>query len=228
MAKFFNNRVKSGKLAGSVFSVRYGDVIERAYNPYVYNPNTNAQIASRAKMKLMSQLAAVIGSYLPIMRQGAVSARNQFIKMNYQAATYVNEVADIELSRLNVTGGVLGLNTITLTRGENFNVTAQVNGNDDLSRVVFIGLAKQTDGTLRNVGSRVVSEQTSGSWGPVTFTSSLPLVVIAYGVRDNTNNARIIFGELQALSAETVAKVIVTRSLLYSDVTLTETQVATV
>ncbi len=46
----------SGKLGAVVFSTSGGATISREYNPHVANPNTDAQINQRARMKLMSQL----------------------------------------------------------------------------------------------------------------------------------------------------------------------------
>lgn len=228
MAKYYNNRIKTGKVAGSVFAVRYGEVIERAYNPIVLNPKSSAQVESRAKLKLLSQLGAVMGSYIPIPREGAMTPRNKFIRLNYQAVSYANDQADIALSDIDITGGVIGLNNVVVTRSEDDVISAQINGNSDLSRVVFIGFVKQNDNTLRSLGSVVATQFADNSWGPVTFNSSLPVVIVAYGVRDNTENARIVFSNMQVLSAETVAKIIVSRNLLLSDVTLTETKVGTV
>lgn len=229
MAKYYNNKVKTGRLAGSVFAVRYGEVIERAYQPIVANPKSEKQIQARAKLKLLSQFAAVLGSSLPMRRTGAVSSRNKFVAINYDSVVYNNSQAELPIDKLNITNGVLGLNNVVVSRDANTNtVTAQISGSPDLSRVVYICLAKQQDGTLRYIGSEVVTVHVQGVWGPVNFTSTNPSIVVAYGVRDNTENARIVFSNLTVLSAESVAKVIVTRSLLETDVTLTETKVGEV
>ena len=79
MAKYINNKIKSGRVAGSVFAVRYGEVIERAYNPYVSNPKSEAQVEARAKLKLLSQLAAVVAPVLAMPREGAKTSRNKFV-----------------------------------------------------------------------------------------------------------------------------------------------------
>ena len=44
----------TGKLGASVFAISGGEQIVRQYNPVVSNPNTDAQVAQRAKLKLMS------------------------------------------------------------------------------------------------------------------------------------------------------------------------------
>ena len=50
----------SGKIGAVVFSTSGGQTISREYNPHVSNPNTQAQIDQRARMKLMSQLSAAL------------------------------------------------------------------------------------------------------------------------------------------------------------------------
>lgn len=60
MAKYYNNKIKTGRVAGSVFAVRNGEVIERAYNPIVANPRTDAQLMQRAKMNLAGQISHLV------------------------------------------------------------------------------------------------------------------------------------------------------------------------
>lgn len=60
MAKYYNNKIKTGRVAGSVFAVRNGEVIERAYNPIVANPRTDAQLLQRAKMNLAGQISHLV------------------------------------------------------------------------------------------------------------------------------------------------------------------------
>lgn len=61
MAKYYNSKIKTGRVAGSVFAVRNGEVIERAYNPVVANPRTDAQLVQRAKMNLAGQISKLVG-----------------------------------------------------------------------------------------------------------------------------------------------------------------------
>lgn len=224
MAKFYNNRVKTGRLAGSVFAIRYGETIERAYQPVVTNPNTPAQIEVRAKLKLATQLAAVVAPVIAIRRNGAQSARNLFIKTNYQSVVYSQGSADIPLLNIQLTKSVVALPTLTLTRsGED--VTARLSRPDrEIDRVVYVILVKESDQKLRMLDSIVVSEAgANADFQTPLRTTSLEAVVLAYGIRLNTESARVVFGDMIAPTAETVAKVITTSSLMESDVTVTET-----
>lgn len=225
MAKYFNNQKKTGKVAGSVFSIRYGETIERAYNPVVANPSTEAQVEVRAKLKLISQLAAVLAADIAIPRSGASSSRNLFVKKNYPLLSYQNLQADINISRVQLTSSAVGMPPVVATRGENGILVQLTSLPSEVSRVVYVGLVKRADNSLAVLGTTVV--ETPGT--PTTaFGGQLPsagseVVVLAYGVRENTEYARTVFGNLQAVTAENVAKLIVTRNLLEQDVTLTET-----
>lgn len=230
MAKFINNRVKSGRVAGSVFAVRYGEVIERAYNPYVANPSTPAQIAQRAKMKLMSQLSAIVAPVLAIPRQGAVSSRNIFVKTNMPAASYQDDKATVNLAGIQLTHSVVGFPSLTATQsGAVMNVTI-AGSVEGFNRVVVAEFMRLADGTLEYVASQ--SMDVTGTASPVV--ASFPtaplvpsgtnnLVYLAYGVRLNSEAARTKFADLTVETAEMIANIIVSSSLLESDITLSKT-----
>lgn len=229
MAKYYNNQKKTGKVAGSVFSIRYGETIERAYNPVVANPNTPGQVSARARLKLLSQLSAVLGPYIAIPREGAVSARNLFTRKNYRLTSYNNDEAEITLTDIQLTKSVVALPSIVANRSEGgINVLVsggQYLGDLDVDRVVYVMLAKGADNRLRAVTSLVVNEAgVNNTYSGVLPATTSEVLVLAYGVRDNTEAARVVFGDMLVMSAEDIAKIIVTRQLLDIDVTLTETK----
>lgn len=228
MAKYFNNRVKTGKLAGSVFAIRNGETIERAYQPIVANPNTPAQIATRAKLKLLSQLSAVMADVIAIPRQGSASSRNMFTKKNYQNIAYDSgaQQATVTLTSIQLTNGVLPIGDIAnIQRGEgSINIALQPNTTSaDISRVVYIQFRKVGD-SLEFAGSAIATSAGSNNQWPGTMpATNAEIVVYAYGVRANTENARVVFGDMEAPTAETIARLLVTRTLTENDVTLTKT-----
>lgn len=72
----------SGRMGGSVFVVRHGEQIVRAYQPVIDNPKSVAQTEQRAKMKAAVQLAAVLSTALAAFKGLGgpnVSARNAFV-----------------------------------------------------------------------------------------------------------------------------------------------------
>lgn len=218
----------TGKLADTVMSVRNGEQIARKYQPVVFNPSTPAQVAVRAKLKLLSQMSAVMAPVIAIRREGPVSSRNLFTKKNYPTTSYSEDAASINLEAVQLTNSIVGLGEFTAVRGEGSAVAATVN-DSSVDRVVIVSFVKQPDNTLRLYDNQVLTTSVDG-----TFTTSLGLarsrefVVYAYGVRDNTDAARATFGSMQAITAEAVAKLITSRALLETDVTVTETKAVTV
>lgn len=218
-----------GKVADVVMAVRNGEQIVRKYQPVVSNPSTPNQVAARAKLKLLSQLSAVMAPVIAMRRSGTMSARNVFVKSNYPAATFVGDEADITLADVKITKSVISMSEVTASRGNN-NVTVQLASSmQDLSRVVYAFFAKQNDKTLRYVGSEVVTVPgETAVWSATKSISGIPHVVYAYGVRDNTEAARTKFGDMEAPTAEEVAKLIVSSVLTEGDISLTETRFAAI
>lgn len=212
-----------GKIGGTVFAIRNGEQIMREYNPAPYNPSTSAQVQARAKLKLLSQLSAVMAPVIAMRRSGAISSRNMFTKVNYPATTYSDSQADIILLNVKLTRGILSLPPIRATR-EGTNVTIEFTSAVKYDRVVYCVFIKQADNTLSLAQTFVNSTPGESELFPQSLISErVPLVIYAYGVRDNTDAARAVFGEMQVVTAETVAKVIVNRTLKETDISLTET-----
>ena len=228
MAKIYGiNGVITGKLGAAVYAVRNGEQISRRYQPVVFNPSTEAQVAARAKLKLMSQLSAVVGPYVAIPREGMVSPRNMFVKKNYSLATYNDGNAAVALTALQLTQSVFGLPAVSVTR-EGSNITiALSNSNTDVDKVAYLLLQKNPDGTLRVFYSRVVDRGDDPTFSLTrTVAASASIVAYAYGIRITSEKARATFSDVTALTTETVAKLVATRRLVSSDVTLTETVAA--
>lgn len=217
-----------GKVADVVMAVRNGEQIVRKYQPVVSNPSTSAQVASRARMKLMSQLSAVMAPVIAIPKQGVVSSRNLFVKENYGKSSYATDTANITLTEVQLTKSVVSLPEVMASRDKNV-ITVQLADavNLDVNRVVYALFNKMSDGSLRYYGSKIANQPGSYIGWDVNFdvaTLDTNFVVYAYGVRDNTEAARAHFGNMQAVTAETVAKLVTTRVLSETDITLTETR----
>ena len=217
----------TGKLADVVMTVRNGNQIVRKYQPIVANPSTALQVASRAKLKALSQLTAVMAPVIAMPRSGMVSARNKFVKKNYALSSFANDTASINLLGVQLTDSVVSLPNIGATRTETgitaYLTTIATIGSVDVNRIVYAMFLRQADNTLRYVGSAVGANSDDG------FAAYLPLVsgsviIYAYGVRDNNENARAIFGNLTVDPATTTATLVVNRTLTEADITLTETR----
>ncbi len=217
----------SGKVADVVMSVRNGQQIVRKYQPVVANPKTVNQYTTRARFKLISQLSAIMAPVIAIPKVGGVSSRNLFTKINFPISSFSNNEANIVLTDVQLTSSVVALPNLTISR-DAASITISLlatPGILDIDRVVYALFMKETDGTLRLRNSTVISERGEENVFTAQFQASqVEHLALAYGIRDNNQNASLYFGNLIAPTAEDVAKLIVSRTLKETDITLTMTQ----
>lgn len=183
----------TGKLGASVFAISGGEQIVRQYNPVVTNPNTEAQIAQRAKLKLMSQLAAVLAPALGFAKMGLVSARNQFVSKNIGLATYANDQARVKLLELQLTPSNVSFPDLSATGAtDTISVSLAAAASGDIKRVTYFVCRQTGNDQLEYVASKIVTEAGAGNTFPTTFSVGEGLfVVYAYGIKDNSVNATI-------------------------------------
>ena len=217
----------SGKVADVVMSVRNGQQIVRKYQPVVSNPKTANQYTTRARFKLISQLSAVLSPVIAIRRSGAVSSRNLFSKYNFDASFFDDDYAKINYDAITLTNGVLALPQFSISRDSSSRVisaaTPALNG---FNYLVAANLIKTADEKLRMTDSKVLTINTSEAQQSITLnTGSVQShdIIYVYGVRVNNATARSKFGNLTADTAEDFTKLLVSQSLLDSDITLSET-----
>lgn len=225
----------TGKIGSIVFSTSGGETIAREYNPHVANPNTSAQIDQRARMKLMSQISASLAQSLAYTKSGLVSARNKFVKRNFESTYALNGVAQCSYENLQLTEGNLGLPAITMTATDNQGsrelviALAETPG-ANISRVVYNIYVKTEEGQLSLVQSIIVSERETDQGDFGAFVEDLPsgdLVVYAYGMIDTSESATARYGELNVTTGSDLARLVATRSISFSDYQFTQTRGAT-
>lgn len=218
----------NGKIGGVVFSTSGGIQISREYNPNVANPSTQAQVNQRARMKLMSQLSAVMAPVITMQKIGLVSARNQFTKRNF-GYSYVSEGnAQVSYENIQLTQGNAALPRIVASV-ENGRYTIQLEQAADasVSRVVYIIYRKTAEGKLQLVQSHIV--QGSGANG--TFPWSVPVevtvdnyVFYAYGMKDMNAKATAAYGDLNVTTANDLASLVASRKISLTDYQFTQTR----
>ena len=215
-----------GKLGNIVLSTVAGETIARDYNPEVANPNTAAQVEQRAKFKLMSQLGSVVAPVIAIPKNGMQSKRNLCVKENFGLTSFAQDTASVNLNQIQLTKSNKSFAGIKVSRGAGDAITAQLQADSSasVSKVVYIMLKKEMDGSLMLVGQAVATE--AGADGK--FAASLPatageIVVYGYTLAEATAKATATFANLKALTAETVAKVIANRELSAGDLSTSKT-----
>lgn len=220
----------SGKIGSVVFSTSGGETISREYNPHVANPSTQAQVNQRARMKLMSQLSAALAPVIAIPKQGLVSSRNAFTKLNFGASYATNGTAQITYENVQLTNGNAGLPSIVATRAQESGITIQLaeNASNAVDRVVYILYRKTSEQTLQLVQSIVVeSAGVSGTFiGSMVYTEG-DLVFYAYGMKDLNANASAAYGNMAVANAVDVARLVATRKVDSSSYQFTQTRGAT-
>lgn len=236
MAKAYGiNGVAVGKLGNNVFSVNSGEQIVRAYQPKVTNPNTDAQQASRAKLKLASQLAAIMAPNIAMRKVGLVSRRNMFIKKNYGYITAGNGEAQISLENIQLTDSTIGFPQVGVqTRNAESGITSVRLAEDagaDIDAVVYVGYRKLTDGSMVEFGSVTTTDSSYEEVGARIFEANLPyaegeLLILAYGIRWNgiSDVSKVKYDDLEALTGTDIATLVYNGELLRSQATLTQTR----
>lgn len=220
----------SGKLGSSVFSTIAGQQIVRQYQPVVANPSTTGQVDQRARMKLMSQIAAAMAPVLAFQKDGLVSARNAFIKRNMDYC-YANQgTASVTLENLQLTPGNAGFPAITAERSSQTGISVALEASADtaVSRVVYILYKKNSERGLQYIDSAIV--ENGGQDG--TFPYVLPyvsgeIVIWAYGMKDTSAKASAKYYNMNCESGEDIATLVSSRAINFSDFKFTETRGAT-
>lgn len=216
-----------GKVGNVVFSVSGGENVARAYQPNVSNPNTAAQVDQRARLKLMSQIAAALAPVIVIPKEGLKSSRNLFIKKNFDKSSADNGVAQITYENLQITAGNAALPAIELTRSQQSGIVARLSSRAEASitRVVYIAYVKTSENTLQYMQSIIV--ENAGSDG--TFPGTLlylegDVVVFAYGMKDLSAKANAKYADYNAQSGEDIARLAASRNINYNDYQFTQTR----
>ena len=216
----------TGKIGNIVVTSVGGEVIGREYNPNVANPNTAAQQNTRGKFKLASQLSASMAPVIAIKKEGNVSARNQFVKVNFGSIRYSQGVADINLNVVQLTKSQRSFVGFNADRSSGTAIAVELNENaaTALSRVVYIAYKKAADGSLILFDSKVCNTAgAEGKFNDVLNYTADAVVLYAYGMKDLESGITSKFGDMSAPSAEDVAQLLVSNTENMASVQLTKT-----
>lgn len=217
----------SGKLGAQVFAISGGEQIVRQYNPNIANPSTDGQVEQRSKFKLMSQLSAALKPCLAIRKEGLKSARNIFQTINNNLVMVDDGVASINLNKVQITKSNRGIADFTADRTSGTKIAVQLAEAvaSGIDRVVYAAFTKEADGSL--VPFHSVTVDTAGT--PAQFAGELnytakAVVIYAYGMQATNAKAQAAYANMQAPSAEQVAKLLATSSEIASGTSLTMTK----
>ena len=196
----------SGKLGASVFAISGGEQIVRQYNPQVTNPNTDAQIAQRAKFKLLSQIAADLKDVLALKKVGLVSKSNRFVSLNFPLVTYSDRNATVQMTRLQISEGEKAQGSISITSGED-NFTVQVIGmlNSGVTKAAVVVLRVGNDNQIKATSASVVALEGGTSRELFVPNDEGDIVVLAYGIKENVAQEGVGYEDYEAEIGDNLA-----------------------
>ena len=224
-----------GRFNGAVLKGQVGGGTQIAAIPAsVANPNTETQVETRSKFKLMSQLAANMADVIAIPREGTRSPRNLFFSINSENAQTTNGVAQISLENVQLTKSSKGFPQITVERGGDgdtyallLNLAAEVN--TIASRVCYVIMEKNTEGNLVLLGDPIVDVDSENKtaqllWGTANEVNGKNIVVYAYGMLDRDGAAAAKYGNMQVQGSTDVARLVTSRTFSIADYSFTQTR----
>lgn len=216
----------SGKLGSQVYASVAGEQIVRQYQSKVANPNTEKQVNQRARLKLMSQLAAAMSEVIVIPKQKLKSSRNLFIKANIPYSYANAGQADATLVNFQLTNGNIAIPAVTASREANnvLHIELAEAADNAVSRVVYCVFGKSSEQALMYLGSYVNNVPGDGRTFPLDTPDFVgDLVIYAYGMRDTSSKATAKYGNYSVSTGEDLAKLLMSRSIAASDYQLTKT-----
>lgn len=217
----------SGRLGSTVVASIAGFTIARQYNPNVTNPNTEAQQNTRARFKLLSQLGAVMAPALAIRKKGLTSARNIFTKVNFPLTSFNGSEAMVDMNRLQITDSSKSMTDFAVDRttGTKIDVQLIADSTGKFDRIVYCAYEISEMGEILPFDSIVVSApgENGRFAGELSYTANA-IVVYAYGVNDIQAGITTRFGNLQAPTADEVARLVTASSENMLSVSLTRTK----
>lgn len=228
----------TGKIGSIVFATSGGETIAREYNPHVANPNTQAQVNQRARMKLMSQLSAALSPVLAMTKEGLVSKRNKFTSKNFDACYVLNGETQITYENVQITEGNTSLPALTgsgSVDGETgiYHISGELVSapSSSISRVVYCFFRKTAEGKLEYISSQIQSTARQGNQNYPFYLdceANVEYVIFAYGMSDTSERATAEYGNLNVVTASDLARLVATRAISYQDYQFTQTRALTI
>lgn len=232
--------IKAGKKAGIV-TYRVGDtLLAREYNPHPANPRTEKQVAHRAKIKLLSQIAAVFRPIIAIFPSSGKSSRAIFARLNYPKITASGTTAEIDFTSVSLTDSSRPITQVAkdiafLPSGVRMLVGLPQEPTKDIKRVFYYLFGKQDNGKLVFL-DYYLSEIRWSSRNPLFFCwanapfeideqgkATRDYVIYAIGMGDNSEEATDYWQNLDVPNLEFLGQIIKEELITHSDFFFTET-----
>lgn len=233
--------IKTGK-KGGVITYRVGDtILAREYNPHPADPKTQKQVAQRAKIKLLSQIAAVFRPIIAIFPSDGKSSRAIFARLNFPKINALNTTATIDFTQIVISSSSIPLPPIERSVSmvaDRWRKRIYINEypEEEVKRVFYFLFRKTNDGKL-SLSDYYLSERRTTPANPGFFNwagapievddngkSLYDYVVYAVGMCDNSEEATEYFLNLDVDYIEQIGRLISEKLIFSADYYFTETR----
>lgn len=203
----------TGKFAGAAFqqSPGNGTILREVVKPI--NPSTEAQVEQRAKFKLMSQVASAFKPVIAMKREGNITPRNMFVKINSPLLSFdsVGKQARINLDELQLTKSAQAVGLQIAYDEDNHNAVATLSAEMPiLYGAVFLYVTPTDDGcgvTIKNIVRETVKEA-AASISHTFENASFDHLILAYGITQDTAGLEVKYGNFEHVDAKTFLRVL--------------------
>lgn len=212
----------TGKVGAFLLQVNSGVQILKEKPVKVANPNTDAQVEQRAKLKLMSQLAADMAQAIGFQKNGLVSPRNAFISANIGKCTFEENEAKIQLTTIDLTPGNIMINNPVF--GEQGAMALAGAAPESVNAVVY-ALFDVRDGFRMNLAElKIVSVAGDGRTFPTTLENIRgKQICYAYGVTGTGNAGQVDYENYEVADLQINAALQFIRRIVVKGGSLTKT-----
>lgn len=235
-----DNNIKLGK-KGGIITYKVGDMIlAREYTPKVHNPRTEKQVQQRAKIKLLSQLAAVFRPIIAIFPTSEKSARAIFARLNYPQITALGTIAEIDYSLVSLSDSDRPITQVVkdvalLQSGARKLIGLPEEPTQDIKRVFYYLFTKQDNGKFVFLDYYMSERRWNPinplffCWANATFEideqgkAIRDYVVYAVGMGDNSEQATAYWNSLDVPNLEMLGQIIAEGLITDTDFYFTET-----
>lgn len=191
----------TGKFAGAAFqqSPGNGTILREVVKPT--NPSTEAQVEQRAKFKLMSQVATAFKSVIAMKREGNITPRNMFVKINSPLLGYREEEkqAVIFLPELQLTKSAQAVTLTAELDAESQQATAILSADMPiLYGAVFVRVSYNNNQVVIKEIGQETAEPASASITHVFENARDNDIIFAYGITQSTSGLSVKYGDYTA------------------------------
>lgn len=202
---------RSGRIGELVYSVYRGVQIEKSAPAQVTNPQTAKQVAQRARMKLMTQLAAAMACAIAFKAEGTISARNKFVSANFPQSYYSGTSAAIILENVQLADGKVGLPAVSANRADTSKLVVSLvdSPSESIVAVTYAIFRKTDEGNLELFA--LTTEDNAGDEGTFAHEfryTDAEITIYAFGIMATSGASKAVYYDLAVAAGNDTASLL--------------------